>query len=158
MSRPTSLRPGVKYTRQELVALMDGKTAEDLAFQGYVLRHDYDTGLFSIIPWSQAGGQMFTEERRPQIYTGGEFEPLDPIKKRTAQQRVDSLMLRWIEDCKKYGTIPGLDDPMIRTIVGEAWKAGRTEITADIVREVATYFLQDAENKKNAADFKKVTK
>jgi hypothetical protein len=44
--------------------------------------------------------------------------------------------------------VPGINDPMMSMILGEAWMNGMRQITAEDVRRVVTYFLDDAEKKK----------
>lgn len=143
--------PGRRYTRTQLQGLIDQATADELKLQGYVLQYDVVSQTYSVVPWHQAS-QPFRQDgnraqRRAVRGTATDFGELAPIVKRTPQQRVDSLMLKWIEDMKAAGTIPGVDDAKVKEIVGEAWKAGRTEITADVVRTVAAHFLTEAEAK-----------
>jgi hypothetical protein len=54
-------------------------------------------------------------------------------------------MLKWIDDMKRAGTLPGVADAQVQEIVGEAWKSGRSEVTAEMVRTVASHFLTKAE-------------
>lgn len=149
------LLPGKKYTRQQIVAGVNQGEADRLKEVGYVLRHDVMDDTYSVVHWTNAGGQGFAPRQAfdPFAFT----EPPEPIQKRTPQQRLDSLMLRFIEDCKQAGTVPALDDDRISFILGEAWKAGRSEMTAEVVRQVARHFLEDAQKKQEAIDFKKVT-
>jgi len=171
------LKPYVWYTRQQLRSMMTPEDATSLQWQGYVLRHDVMTDKFIIVKYTGSSAQAFDGGRKPTLQTvsGDSFGELPPIVKRTAQQRVDSLMAKWLVAMKAAGGLPTLMgdsvpvagstqaekdefykrqaiekkelDDQIALIVGEAWKEGRTEITADIVRQVATHFLQDAENK-----------
>jgi hypothetical protein len=139
-----------------MAELIDQSTADELKLQGYVLRMEPLDGSWSVVPWYDASlGDTFGTLREP-VTGQGTFEPLEPIKKRTPMERVDSLMLRFIDDCKKAGTVPLMSDDRISLIIGEAWRARRSEITWDVVRKVAADFLQKAENKRRADDFKKV--
>lgn len=117
--------------------------------QGYVLQYDLLNRVFTVVHHSKASQPLRGDGRSAPVMGRATFDEKDlpPIVKRTPLERVDSLMLKWIADCKKAGTIPGLDDEKISEIVGEAWKSGRTEITADVVRQVAAHFLTDAEAK-----------
>ena len=146
--------PGRKYTYEELAALRDDPELAERSLQGYVLRQDLD-GTLEFVKWSQAtaGGGSFGESEQPlRDFTSQDDDPFDeasllPIRRRTPLERVDSLMLRFIDDCRATGTVPGLDDDKVSQIVGTAWVTGRSEVTAEVVREVARYFLQDAEAK-----------
>jgi hypothetical protein len=149
------LLPGKKYTRQQIVAGVDQGEAERLKEVGYVLRHDVMDDTYSVVHWTHAGGQGFAPR---QAFDPSAFSPPEPIKRRTPQERLDSLMLRFIEDCKETGSVPGLDDDRISFLVGEAWRSGRSEMTGEIVRQVARHFLEDAEKKKEASDYKRVVR
>lgn len=152
------LVPGKKYTRLQLQELIDQAEADELKLNGYVLRMEPLDGTYSIVHWSQAGGAAdFGKLRKPRLaHDPMAFEPLDPIKRRTPMERVDSLMLSFIEDCKASGTVPGLGDDRISLILGEAWKTGRSEVTGEVIRQVAADFLAKAEQKRKVDDFKKV--
>lgn len=145
---------GVDYTRGQLESMVDQETADDLKARGLVFLFDVNSETYRLIPHSEASSAFSGKAKGGT----GSFEALPPIVKRTPQERVDSLMLRWIEDCKQAGTVPGLDDLYIQQIVGEAWKAGRTEVTADVVRQVAASFLAKAEAEHEAKLSKQITR
>lgn len=142
--------PGVSYSREELVNLMSQAEADDLKMRGYYLRFDSTSRRYTVVPHAERAGTIGTSE--------GMFDPVPPIRKRSRIERVDSLMLKWIEDCKRAGTVPGLSDAKITEIVGEAWKAGRTEVTGEMVRKVAQHFLDDAERKHEAKLDRQITR
>jgi hypothetical protein len=157
------IRPNKRYTQAEITELRNDPRFADFAMKGYVLRLDEDM-MFSFVHWTQAtSGRNPGELRRMRKYHNPRAmeqltEGLEPIVKRTPQQRVDSLMLRFIEECKRAGTVPGLQDPFITTIVGEAWKSGITEITAETVRRVAQSFLEKADRKFQEEESRRVTR
>lgn len=160
MKRPV---PGRRYTAGELRAFLDQEGATALQAQGYVLRHNVSDDTYQLVHWTNAaGGEEFGTFRKDQrvAYDPHAFNEADlpPIVKRTPQQRVDSLMLRFIEDCQRTGTIPGVGDERIREIVGEWWKAGKTEMTTEVVRAVAARLLQQAEAKREADNFKRTVR
>jgi hypothetical protein len=182
--RAIGLTPGRKYPFEELRRIITQAKADQLKLQGYVLRMDAD-GYVEIIHVSQAddfqsnmrnewrkGKKILGRRGKKQMLTAPGFDgskdpggpPVDAggvaaaVRKRTPQERLDSLMTRWVEDCKRTGTVPGLDDPMISTILDMAWRNGMRQITAEDVRTVARYFLERAEKEKGLRDFKKVTK
>ena len=116
-----------------------------------VMQFDVMSQTYSLVHYTQS----------PEFLKGtasgqGAFEPLDPIVKRTPQERVESLMQRFIEDCLIAGTVPGLDDARISAIVGASWEAGRSQVTGEVIRSIAANLLQEAENRKKVADYKKV--
>ena len=147
--------PGKRYTRQQLAEAIDQSTADELKLKGYVLQYDALSSTYGVVPWYEAGGgEQFGTLRAPR---GGQaqFEAPDPIKRRTPMERVDSLMLRLVDDCKRTGTIPGLEDWRIKLLVGESWKAGKN-LSGEDIRRVAANLLARAEKEKQLADFKKV--
>jgi hypothetical protein len=151
--------PGKRYTRQQLAEAIDQSTADELKLQGYVLQYDALSQTYGVVPWYEAASGAEFGTFRPDNRGGtGTFAPIDPIKKRTPMQRVDSLMLRFIDDCKKTGTVPGLDDARISHILGESWKAGRNEVTAEVIRRVAASFLAKAEREHEAKLAKQITR
>ncbi len=144
--------PGRKYTKAQLQALMDQATADELKLQGYALRFDVLDGTYTVVHWTNAGGTIGTEtgrkNRKPRMAVDLD-DPFDvasipPIVRRTPQERVDSLMARLLQGAKAEGRT-FLPDSVIKEVVGEAWKGGRVEITAEVVREVAAHFLQRAD-------------
>lgn len=174
---PNKIVPGRRYKGWEIRQLIDQSTAKELEFQGYVLQYDALSQTYAVVHWTKAS-QPFRQDgnraqrRRVQKTVGPEaFGELDPIVKRTPVQRVDALMLKWIEEMKAAGGLPSLVgevpegasvaerenierrrahdkkmmDDKISEIVGAAWVEGRTEITADVVRQVAAHFLGQAE-------------
>jgi len=149
------LEIGKSYRAQELTTLLTQERAQELQAQGVIIQFDTMLGTFKLVPHTEALSEDISGT--PKTGTGG-FAPLDPIKKRTPQERLDSLMLRFIEDCKMAGTVPGLDDARISLILGEAWRSGRSEVTAEVVREVARSFLEKAEAEKVHADYKRTAK
>ena len=149
------------YTPTQLRQLIGQAEADELQLQGYVLQFDATSNTYRVVHWTKASQPFRADgnraQRRAVQGTATDFGELTPIVRRTPQQRVDSLMLKWMEDMKKAGTVPGVDDAKVKEIVGAAWQAGRTEITEEVVRMVAAHFLQQAENKKKVDDYKRVT-
>ena len=143
MSPLTRLRINQPYTGEQLRKLISQEDAEALKLQGYFLEYNPLDQTFRVKHYTQGSAPMRGDGK---IVTGtATFDELPPIRKRTPHERVDSLMLKFIGDMRQAGTIPGVDDEKVREIVGEAWKTGRTEITGEVVRQVAQYFLNQAE-------------
>jgi hypothetical protein len=148
--------PGKRYTRQQLAEAIDQSTADELKLQGYVLQYDVLSQTYGVVPWYEAAsGAEFGTFRQDNRGGTGAFAPLDPIKKRTPMERVDSMMLRLVDDCKRTGTLPLVDDVRIKQLVGESWRAGK-QLTGEDIRRVASNLLARAEKEKQLADFKKV--
>ena len=147
--------------------------ADELALQGYVLQQDILSSTIRIIPWHMASGareQGTVGRRAPTegpVQTAArrvyEIELPDNLKKealpkRRPVDRVDSLAARMMLHIQATGMLPGEEDDSIKQIVTEAWKAGRTEITGEVIRQVAASMLQKAEKAREVQQFKRVTK
>lgn len=146
MSRIKTNHP---YTLQEMEAMRNDPSLANLALKGYYLRHNLDDTVTFV--------HDSTVNARRGPVTRDVIWGLDPIVKRTPQQRRDSMVRNWFEECKRAGTIPGLSDEKVSEILGETWVTGTSEMTIEVVERLAAAMLQTAENKKNAADDKKVT-
>lgn len=157
MAAKSKVVPGKKYTAAEIGSLVDQQTADHFRQKGYILRFDANERLFSLVPVTEAYRTATGSDHAP-VMGMGVFDPLPPIVKRTPQQRLDSLMLRFIKDVQAIGTVPGLDDERITTITGEAFKAGRTEVTGEVVRSIASHFLTNAEKAHEAKLDKQITR
>ena len=153
-------RPGRKYTPAQVEAMR--QAYPDFIMPGYAMRVDED-GMFSFIPWNEASFGGARDPDRPQDFLSPRAYSADvkwdvpPIQKRTAQQRLDSLANSFMEDCQKAGRIPGVDDETTRELVGESWRAGQPFSAEDVVAAART-LLQQAENKFEAAERKKVVR
>lgn len=153
--------PGKKYTPAQIRRLISEAEAHELQMTGYVLRHDVLDDTYTVVHWTNASsGQEWGEFRQDQRFAidPNAFPAPPPIQKRTPMERVDSLMARFIQDCKRAGTVPGLDDARISTILGAAKNTQRDGITAEEIRKIAADFLAKAEKEKELADYKKIVR
>lgn len=137
------------YTANEIAQMyLDGRL-RSITLHGYVARADAD-GTCRLVPWTDA-----TTER-PRVYQTKDDiraslqEGLPPIRRRTPQQRAASMVVRMLAEAKRAGKVPGLTEEQTREIVGEYWKDGVSEVTAEMVQRVAARFLQAAENEAKA--------
>lgn len=73
------------------------------------------------------------------------FAPPPPIQKRTPAERKASLINKWFEACQRAGTVPGLTDEQVSKILGENWKTGKSQMTAEVVDRLASVMLGQAE-------------
>lgn len=153
----TKVVPGKAYTAAEIGTLVDQQTADHFRQAGYILRLDANSGTFTLVPVTEAYQTATGSDHAPLTGTGG-FAPLPPIIKRTPQQRVDSLTSKWIPDSKASGRIPGLKDETISGLAGQPFETGRTEVTDEVIRDVARSFLQEADDKHEAKLAKQITR
>lgn len=147
------LVPGRRYTYAELAQLRDSDELAQRAIAGYVWRQNLD-GTMELVHWSKASGGGRSTDRTLEKPERGfaatwDEDPWDlpPIVKRTPQERKESLIKRWFDDCKAAGTIPGLTDEQVTELLGEDWKTGTTEMTGEVVAKLAAVMLEDAERK-----------
>lgn len=130
------------YTKDEVAQMMQSPELTAIQLKGYYL--ETDGARFRFIHDSRSAGKR----RALQATVYDDLSDIEPIRKRKPVERVDSLMLSLIKDCKQTGRVPGLSDAKIREIVGQGWKDGRLDITTEEVRRVCQYFLDDAEKKR----------
>lgn len=130
---------------------LDGRLRK-VAAKGYVAQANAD-GTCQFVHFTQT-----TDPAKPRVYTTNDDvvatlrEGLPPIRRRTPQQRAASLMLRFIDEAKRQGKVPGLSEEQARQIIGEYWKEGVTEMTAEAVQRVAAEFLATAEKEAKATE------
>ena len=155
--------PGRKYTAAQFDAMR--RAHPDLVMPGYVLRIDAD-GSFSFVPWHKAAGGGAIDPRRPEdnlplrTYGLGWDEdpfPLEPIKKRTPQQRTDSMMQRLLEGQRTLGQEMGLSEERVRELTARSWKRGQP-VTAEHVRAAAATLLRVAEAKHEVSERKRIVR
>jgi len=139
------------YTQAQIDDIVRSSSASEIMLRGYVLR--VQDGFTYIVPAKDATAQ----QARPRTASVGldAFGELPAINKRKPADRVDSLMLKWLEDMKAAGTVPGLSDAKVSEIVGEAWKSGRLEVTTEMVKTVASHFLAKAERERAGQNYKR---
>lgn len=154
------LTPGRQYTREQIQKAVTLGEAQRLQLEGMVLRHDVLSDKYSIVHWTQAGGGAdFGQLRKPrQAMDNNAFnlDDIEPIVKRTPDQRVDSMMQRLVEHHKQTGTVPGIGDPEIMAVLGMTRGTKREGVTAEDIQRIVAHMLQKAENKKNRDDFNKI--
>lgn len=141
--------PNRKYTFAELEKLRAQypDLARVYARHGYVWRMDLD-GTMEMVHYTKAtggGGSFGQPAERPMrefAATGDPFnlDELPPIRKRTPQERIDSLMSKVSEDFKA-GRVLTLDEVNTH----REGRAKATELTGEVVKEVAQSFLERAE-------------
>lgn len=151
------IKPGVLYSAKELRELISQEEATQLAFQGYVLAYDATIAKYKLVKWQESamrGGAGERPRERATVLSDA-FGDLPPIVRRDPQERVNSLMLKWLDECLRTNSVPGVDSSKVKEILGEAWKVGMP-ITAEDVRTIAAHFLQKAENKRKAENYNKV--
>lgn len=178
------IQPHIWYTKQEMRKLLTGERSAALAAQGFdTLQMDATTGKMRV-----------TKGTDGSVTGVGGFAAPPPIAKRTAQQRLDSMVLNLVDGMKQAGGIAPLQSGVaprvslgdgtsrppttaevdahrraqaeeaervergIADIVGEAWKQGRTEITTEVVRQVAAGLLARSEKQHEAKLAKQITR
>lgn len=77
------------------------------------------------------------------------MDDIEPIKKRTGQERTDSLTSLIIGDCKKAGSVPGFSNDKMTELLGYKWVNGISVMTDEVARTICAKFLHMAEAKRN---------
>lgn len=155
------LKPGKQYTREQIQKAVTLGEAERLKLTGYVLRHDVLSDKYSIVHWTHAGsgaefGQLRQQPRRAVDPNAFNLDDIAPIRRRTPDERVDSMMQRLVEHHRATGTVPGLGDPEIMAVLGMTKGTKREGVTAEDIQRIVAHMLQKAENIKNRDDFSKI--
>jgi hypothetical protein len=136
-----------KYSADDLAELHKSGRLRGITLQGYFWRHEMD-GMGGWVHFTDP-----TANRMTPGSTGGQriraFEIPDPtpqmqadvanespIRKRTPQERVASMMMRLMQG--------GLTEDVVKTVVGESWKEG-TPLDGETIRRVAAHYLGAAE-------------
>lgn len=151
------------YSPEEIFEMHDKGRLRPITLEGYCTRADEDGIRF--VPYYESTFFRM-REGKPQQHVSHDFAPAmraqleadHPITRRTPQQRVASMVLRLLADAKQNGTIAGLSEEQIRSITGELWKAGVTEVSTEMVRKVAAHFLFQAEKGNREADSHRVAR
>ena len=153
------LVPGKRYGFAELQRLRNDPAFAQWAAQGYVWRQHLD-GTMQLVHWSRS--HMDNEVKNPRGYVDSrsvkDIFPTEPIRRRTPQERKQSLIDRWWASCKEAGTVPGMTDEQLTNLFGREFKAGVTEITYADIERMAAAMLTDAEAKFEESEDKKITR
>ncbi len=142
------------FLAEDVFRWRDEGKLRNVTLQGYVTQFSWDhigrwvhfTDKYSsnLTPGSHRQGQERQINFDYEKYFKDKNQSDSPIVRRTPQQRVASMALSLMAEAKQYGTIPGLDERMVKAITGEAWKEGEP-ITAEAVRRVAMHYLNFSE-------------
>ena len=157
----TVLRP----IEEVMQMFYDGKLPALVREGGYIPQADEETGMIRFVPWYDGHIQRRLEGRLRQVEWGydeleaqnQEIERAHPIRRRTPQQRQAAMMVRLMGDAKRTGTIPGLSQEQLKTILGESWKMGEP-LSSEDVQNVAAWFLGRAQTDNREADRHRVTR
>ncbi len=152
------LKPYQWYRKSTIdnILLNDPGAVQGIQLAGYVMQFEPVKERFRFIRQEDTA---FEGGRRARQYVLEDpWGEIEPIVKRTPQQRVESLLLKFITDCKREGRIVGLSDSQIRDILGPTWTDGRKDITAEEIKTVAAWFIQNAEDRRNADNAKRVVR
>ena len=153
-----------RYTLDEIFEMNGKGLLKPISLQGYVVRADAE-GMIGFVPWHQStlarqeAGKPVTQNWDADLAKMREdVERENPMVRTSPHAKVARMITRLLGDAQRTGTIAGLSDEQIRTITGEYWKTGETQVTEAMVRKVAAHFMQNAERQNRAADAKRVTR
>lgn len=159
------------FTADEVFAMYTNGKLRSITLQGYAARADYD-GTVRFVHHSKLNptrGRGLKPVESGEVTStqmqGREFSPppgwaeemaasLTPIRRRTPQERVESMMARIRESMRVHKTVPGLSESQLQAILGPDWHTGVSEVTEDVVRRIAAHYMAQAEaENKGAGDF-----
>ena len=166
MDKPTIIG-GIDITKRypiaEIMEMHAQGKLRNIGGSGYIVRADAD-GMVGFVPWTESTlFRMNTDQ--PQLYQSPDFteamrqdvETEHPMRRRTPQERVASMLVRMMGHARETNTVPGLTEKQISTITGESWKEG-DPLPAESVRAVAAHFLGIAEKQNKEADSHRTTR
>lgn len=150
------------FTIQEIKDMYYRGYLKKTAVLGYVVQARAD-GTVRFVPWydgflarEYAGELRETDWSAEAEQMRLDVEREHPMSRRTPQQRVASMLIRFMGEAKRNGgQIPGLSDDMIKSVLGKSWKEG-TPLSEEDVRAVAARFLGVAEVDNREADSHRV--
>jgi len=127
---------------QEQAARLLAAAAKDpRVFRGFTATPD------GPIPWQRAtmqgseiGGQITRRQLGDQAQI--QLPPNSPIQNRTTRQRIESMVLRLVQEYRKNPRIFD-HDPIVRQIAGESWKLG-VPLSTEKIRQIAAGYLERA--------------
>ncbi len=156
----TVMQPGFRYTKDQVRRFMTDEQARALQYRGYVLQVD-GQGYYTLVHHTKAfgakgatvlgrtkQGQMEGTLAKDDGVTGqASFEVPGAPKKRTPQERLESLTQKLWPTVKDVGHIPGLKDEDILPIVlnAQGRSLDQQRMTGETVKAVASEFLARAE-------------
>ena len=146
------------FTPEDIVSFFTSGRLRSITDRGYVTQGTED-GTIQFVPWTES-----LHFRKPQTYVSDDFvevmreevEREHPILRRTPQERQMAMAMRIASEVERTGHVPGLTDPQVNAIVGEAWRLGEP-ISGETIVALATQLLEQAEKQNREADSHRVT-
>ena len=153
------------YPAEDLMDMLRRGRLRGIVEAGYVPVGDSDTQTIKFVPWWDSHFQRSVEGRLRNIEWGYDeveaerqnVEHEHPIRRRTPQQRTAAMMIRLMGEARRTGTVPGLSQDQLQTIVGESWKKGEP-LAAEDVQRVAAWFMARGEVDNREADSHRTTR
>lgn len=104
------------------------------------------------------GGRVYGTDHPVWEEMRQDIEKEHPMVRRSAQEKKLSMVRRLLNTAQQFGTIPGLTDEQISTMIGEKWTTGVSVVTADMLDRVAARLLGQGEASNKEADSHRVTR
>ncbi len=154
---------GVDITRSfefdEIIAMNNNGKLRSITLRGYCTQGK-DDGTLEFVPWQES-----LHFRKPKTYVSDDFtevmrqdvEQEHPILRRTPQERKMAMAMRIASEYARTGAVPGMTDPQVQEMVGEAWKAGEP-MTGEAIVELAKKLMEQAEKDNREAESHRVTR
>lgn len=163
-----------KYRIEEILEMHAKGMLRPIGVAGYIVRADAD-GMVGFVPASEStlfrmpGRNTDTGEWEDgtlkEYDTTADFERMredvnreHPMVRRRAQEKRESLVQRLLLTAQQYGTIPGLTDEQISTMIGEKWTTGVSVVTAEMLSRVSAYLLGQGEVQNKEHDRHRTTR
>lgn len=151
------------FTPEDIVDLFNRGKLRSITDRGYCTQGTEDGTLRFVPYWESLAFR--TENHTEKDYVSDTFveqmrqdvEREHPILRRTPQERKMAMAMRIAGEYKRSGHIPGMTDPEVQELVGNAWSAGEP-MTGEAIVELAKKLIEQGEKDNREADAHRVTR
>jgi hypothetical protein len=146
------------YTAEDILSFFETGRLRSITDRGYCTQGT-EEGLLQFVPWQES-----LAFRTPKTYVSEDFtevmrqdvEREHPILRRTPQERKMAMAMRIASEVERTGSVPGLTDPEVNAIVGEAWRMG-DPVSGETIVALAKELMEQAEKQNREHNAHKVT-
>lgn len=158
-------RVGKWYTKKQMQKFMsNADLRETVKVQGGIMQYEPTTQRVRITSYKDAAhapelGRVLNESGRAwtsQKVMDDLTEGIPGVRKRTPQERMDSMMKRLAEHYRQTGRTPTKADAEIQAMVGEFHRHGVGDVDGEFLRKVAQHFLEQARREQMKNDHRKI--
>lgn len=151
------------FTAEDILDMFSKGRLRSITDRGYCTQGTEDGTLQFVPYWESLAFR--TKHNTEKTYISHDFvdamreevEREHPILRRTPQERKMAMAMRIAGEYHRTGTIPGMTDPEVQELVGEAWGSGEP-MTGEAIVELAKKLIEQAEVDNREADSHRITR